>query len=138
MNQTPSKAMTQHLFAISVLVPDYDEAIAHYCGDLGFELTEDTDMGGGKRFVRVTPPGGQCHLLLAKAKPGAQTAAIGNQFGGRVGLFLHTDDFARDYAAYQAKGIEFCEPAPRHEVYGTVIVFQDKYGTKWDLVQPAA
>lgn len=129
--------MTQHLFAISILVPDYDEAIAHYCGDLGFKLSEDTDMGRGKRFVRVTPPGGQCHLLLAKAKPGEQTEAIGNQFGGRVGLFLHTDDFDRDYEAYQAKGIAFCEQAPRYEVYGTVIVFQDKYGTKWDLVQPA-
>lgn len=129
--------MKQNLFAISVLVDCYDTAISHYCHDLSFELTEDTDMGGGKRFVRVTPKGGQCHLLLAKAKPGQQTEAIGNQFGGRVGFFLHTDDFARDYAAYQAAGIKFCEPVPRIETYGTVIVFQDKYGTKWDLVQPA-
>lgn len=128
--------MTQHLYAISILVPDYDQAIAHYCNDLGFELAEDTDMGGGKRFVRVTPPDGQCSLLLAKAKPGAQTEAIGHQFGGRVGLFLHTDDFARDYAAYQAAGVEFCEGAPRVEAYGTVIVFQDAFGLKWDLVQP--
>ena len=136
--------MTQHLYAISILVPDYDKAIAHYCNDLGFDLAEDTDMGGGKRFVRITPPipqgkeqGGQCSLLLAKAKPGAQADAIGHQFGGRVGLFLHTDDFARDYAAYQAAGIRFCEASPRHEIYGTVIVFEDAFGLKWDLVQPA-
>jgi len=133
--------MPQHIAALALLVRDYDEAIAYYVGTLGFALVEDTDMGKGKRFVRVAPPGfdkgsGGCALLLAKAASPAQESRIGNQTGSRVFLFLHTDDFARDYAAYKAKGVAFIE-APRHEAYGDVVVFEDLYGNRWDLVQPA-
>ena len=128
--------MPQHLAALALLVRDYDEAIAYYVGTLGFTLVEDTDMGKGKRFVRVAPPGsGGCALLLAKAANRDQESRIGNQTGGRVFLFLHSDDFARDYAAYTAKGVAFIE-APRHEAYGDVVVFEDIYGNRWDLVQP--
>jgi catechol 2,3-dioxygenase-like lactoylglutathione lyase family enzyme len=103
---------------------------------LGFRLVEDTQQGPGKRFVRVTPPGdGNTDLLLAKAANPEQTARIGDQTGGRVFLFLHTDDFRRDYDAYKAKGVDFTEE-PRAETYGTVVVFRDLYGNKWDLVQP--
>ncbi|MBM3534264.1 MAG: VOC family protein [Alphaproteobacteria bacterium] len=128
--------MPQHLAALAVLVRDYDEAIAYYTGTLGFDLTEDTDMGKGKRFVRVRPPGStSAALLLAKAANPTQESRIGNQTGGRVFLFLHTDDFQRDHAAYTAKGVKFIEE-PRHEAYGTVVVFEDLYGNRWDLVQP--
>lgn len=128
--------MPQHLAALALLVRDYDEAIAYYVGTLGFTLVEDTDMGKGKRFVRVTPPGsGGCALLLAKATNPNQESRIGNQTGGRVFLFLHTDDFARDYAAYKTKGVRFVEE-PRYETYGDVVVFEDLYGNRWDLVQP--
>lgn len=128
--------MPQHLAALAVLVRDYDEAIAYYTGTLGFDLTEDTDMGKGKRFVRVRPPGSTgAALLLAKAANPTQESRIGNQTGGRVFLFLHTDDFRRDHAAYTAKGVKFIEE-PRHEAYGTVVVFEDLYGNRWDLVQP--
>lgn len=127
--------MKQHLGAISVLVRDYDEALAYYTGVLGFQLVEDTNLGGGKRWVLVAPPGaGECRLLLAQARKPAEIAAIGNQAGGRVFLFLHTDDFARDYAAFRARGVCFLEE-PRHEAYGTVAVFEDLYGNRWDLLQ---
>jgi catechol 2,3-dioxygenase-like lactoylglutathione lyase family enzyme len=126
----------QHIAALALLVDDYDRAIAYYTGVLGFTLVEDTPQGSEKRFVRVKPPGaGETCLLLAKAKP-AEVPYIGNQTGGRVFLFLHTDDFARDYASYRARGVDFVEE-PRHEEYGTVVVFRDLYGNKWDLVQPA-
>ena len=125
-----------HLAALSLLVRDYDEAIAFYVGKLGFDLSEDTDMGGGKRWVRVTPKGGQTSLLLACAPTEAQQARIGDQSGGRVWLFLETDDFARDHAAFVAAGVRFRE-APRHEPYGVVAVFEDLYGNGWDLIQPA-
>lgn len=127
--------MTQTLVQITLVVRDYDEAIAFYTGKLGFRLLEDTDLGGGKRWVRVTPPGSPCALLLARAANPRQEAAVGNQTGGRVFLFLHTDDFWRDYRAMQAAGVTFVEQ-PREEAYGTVVVFEDLYGNKWDLIQP--
>ena len=129
--------MTQHLSAIALLVTDYDEAIAHYVGVLGFELLEDTEMGGGKRWVRVRPPGGGTALLLAKAANEEQKNRVGDQTGGRVFLFLDTDDFDRDHAAYSAKGVTF-ENAPREEPYGKVAVFRDLYGNRWDLVERKA
>jgi len=124
------------LGAVSLLVRDYDEAIAFYVGKLGFDLSEDTDMGGGKRWVRVTPKGGDASLLLAKATSEAQVAAVGKQAGDRVWLFLETDNFTRDHAAWTAAGVTFRE-APRHEPYGIVAVFEDLYGNAWDLIQPA-
>lgn len=129
--------MPQTLNSIALLVHDYDEAIAWYTGALGFELIEDTDQGHGKRWVRVRPPGArETALLLAKAANDQQRAAVGRHAGGRVGLFLHTDDFARDHAAMTARGVRFVE-SPRHEVYGTVVVFEDLYGNRWDLIEPA-
>ena len=119
-----------------MVVKDYDEAIAYYIEKLGFALVEDTDMGGGKRWVVVAPPGSQCSLLLAKAANDEQFSRVGNQAGGRVFLFLHTDDFQRDYRAMKAQGVKFTEE-PRYETYGTVVVFADLYGNKWDLIQPA-
>ncbi|MCS6622750.1 VOC family protein [Roseibacterium beibuensis] len=123
------------LGAVSLLVRDYDEALAFYVGKLGFELSEDADMGGGKRWVRVTPKGGQTSLLLARATTGQQQSAVGNQAGGRVWLFLETDDFARDHAAITAGGVRFREE-PRSEPYGMVAVFEDLYGNAWDLIEP--
>ena len=127
----------QHIAALALLVPDYDEALAYYTGVLGFSCVQDDDMGGGKRFVAVAPPGGDTRLVLARAATPAQATRIGDQTGGRVFLFLHTDDFARDHAAYLARGVEFRE-APRQEPYGTVAVFRDKFGNLWDLIQPRA
>ena len=118
----------------ALLVADYDEAIAFYVGQCGFELREDTDQGDGRRWVVVAPKGGEAGLLLARAV-GDQRPRIGDQTGGRVGLFLETDDFARDYAAMSAAGVRFLE-APRQEPYGTVAVFQDLYGNRWDLIAP--
>ena len=130
--------MPQHLAAIAILVSDYDEAIAFYVGKLGFDLVEDTPQGPTKRWVRVGPPGSrETRLLLAKAANPEQTARIGDQAGGRVFLFLHTDNFERDYQSMRANGVHFTEQ-PRHEEYGTVVVFTDPFGNKWDLVQPSA
>ncbi len=134
--------MPQSLATVSLVVRDYDEAIAYYTGALGFRLVEDSPRGPGKRWVLVAPPGADspgtaasgCRLLLAKAKNAAELAAVGNQTGGRVFLFLHTDDFHRDHRAFQARGVEFLEE-PRDEDYGTVAVFRDLYGNKWDLLQ---
>ncbi|PWB74535.1 MAG: extradiol dioxygenase [Anaerolineales bacterium] len=127
--------MNQTIGAISLLVRDYDEAISFYTNKLGFILVEDTDLGGGKRWVTVAPPGsGGTRLLLAKAASPEQESRIGNQTGGRVFLFLHTDDFRRDHEAMQANGVRFLEE-PRHESYGTVVVFEDLYGNKWDLLE---
>lgn len=127
--------MKQHLALISLVVADYDEAIAFYTGVLNFELREDTPLGGGKRWVVVRPPGSLgCGLLLAKADGPAQTVRIGDQTGGRVFLFLETDDFARDHARMIAAGVRFVRP-PRQESYGTVAVFEDLYGNRWDLIQ---
>lgn len=128
--------MSQHLAAIALVVRDYDEALDFYVGKLGFTLIEDTRMSATKRWVLVAPPGAkEMRLLLAKADTPEQETRIGNQAGGRVLLFLHTDDFERDHSAYQRKGVRFLE-APRHEAYGTVAVFADLYGNKWDLIQP--
>ncbi|HEY3950874.1 VOC family protein [Phenylobacterium sp.] len=127
--------MTQRLSLTALLVRDYDEAIGFYVGKLGFSLSADTDQGGGKRWVVVTPPGGDAGLLLAKAAGPDQAARIGDQTGGRVFLFLETSDFARDHAAMTAAGVRFAEP-PRHEPYGTVAVFEDLYGNRWDLIEP--
>lgn len=127
--------MPDTLAAIALLVHDYDEAIAFYTQAMGFELLEDTDMGGGKRWVRVAPPGGGSALLLARAVTPQQSAAVGNQSGGRVFLFLHTCDFDADLARLQAHGARLTE-APREEAYGRVVVFLDLYGNKWDLIQP--
>ncbi len=129
--------MTQQIDAIALLVRDYDEAITYYTRVLGFDLIEDTPLEGGKRWVRVAPSGGRgTTLLLACAVGDAQTARVGDQTGGRVFLFLHTDDFWRDYAAMRSRGVQFAEE-PRRETYGTVAVFVDLYGNRWDLLEPA-
>ncbi|MDB5477250.1 MAG: extradiol dioxygenase [Phenylobacterium sp.] len=119
----------------ALLVADYDAAIDFYVGKCGFALTEDTDMGGGKRWVVVTPVGGETGLLLAKASGAAQAARVGDQTGGRVGLFLQTEDFARDHGRMAAAGVRFLEE-PRREPYGVVAVFEDLYGNRWDLIEP--
>jgi len=128
--------MAPTLAHLALLVRDYDEAIAWFTGALGFGLLEDTPLGGGKRWVRVGPAGGRgAALLLARAATPEQEAAVGKQAGGRVFLFLHTDDFARDRARLAAHGARFRE-APRQEPYGTVVVFEDLYGNAWDLIEP--
>jgi catechol 2,3-dioxygenase-like lactoylglutathione lyase family enzyme len=128
--------MSQTIAAVALVVPDYDEAIAYYTQVLGFALIEDRALGDGKRWVLVAPPGSQgTRLLLARAATPAQRERVGDQTGGRVFLFLHTDDFRRDHAAYLARGVEFVE-APRQESYATVAVFKDRYGNRWDLIQP--
>ncbi|WP_372784947.1 VOC family protein [Phenylobacterium sp.] len=129
--------MPTRLSLAALLVRDYDEAIAFYVGKLGFTLTADTDQGGGKRWVVVTPSGGGAGLLLARPIDPTQTARIGDQGGGRVMLFLETDDFAGGHARMQAAGVRFLE-APRHEPYGVVAVFEDLYGNRWDLIEPQA
>ena len=127
--------MTQHLAALALVVRDYDEALDFYVGKLGFELIEDARMSETKRWMLVAPPGAkEMRLLLAKADTPEQKTRIGNQTGGRVFLFLHTDDFQRDYEAYRAKGVRFLA-TPRQESYGTVAVFVDLYGNKWDLIE---
>ena len=129
----------QWLSLISLVVKDYDEALAFYVGKLGFRLIEDSFVPEqNKRWVVIEPPGasGQgAKLLLARGVGEAQTSRIGNQTGGRVFLFLYTDDFWRDFNAYKALGIEFVRE-PSEAPYGTVAVFKDLYGTLWDLVQP--
>ena len=129
--------MTHTIGQLALLVRDYDEAIAWYTTALGFELLEDTDLGGGKRWVRVGPAGGACTLLLARASNDEQRACIGRQTGGRVFLFLYTDDCARDYRDWSRRGVVFTGP-PRNEDYGTVTVFRDLYGNLWDLIQRRA
>lgn len=125
-----------HIALVTLVVRDYDEAIAFYTGPLGFELIEDTDRGDGSRWVVVRPPGGEAALLLARAADDTQRASVGAQTGGRVGFFLYTDDFARDHARMLAAGVRFVRET-RHEPYGTVAVFEDLYGNLWDLLQPA-
>lgn len=121
---------------VTVVVSDYDQAINYYVGVLGFQLLEDAPVDKGKRWVVVGPRGGQgMSLLLARASTGAQQARIGDQTGGRVFLFLYTDDFAADYKRMKAAGVTFTEQ-PRHEAYGTVAVFVDLYGNRWDLIRP--
>jgi catechol 2,3-dioxygenase-like lactoylglutathione lyase family enzyme len=125
------------LSAISILVAEYDEAIAWYCSKLGFELVVDTPMGGGKRWVVVAPNAeAQTRIILAKASGSEQIALIGRQMGGRVGFFLQTDAFDDTYARMAKLGVVFREE-PRSETYGKVVVFEDCYGNGWDLIQPA-
>lgn len=131
--------MPQSLAHLALLVRDYDEAIAWYTGVLGFTLIEDTALGDSKRWVRIAPPGageGAATLLLARAATPAQGAFVGDQAGGRVFLFLHTDDFGRDHRALTARGVRFVRP-PAEQPYGTVAVFADLYGNLWDLIEPA-
>jgi len=122
-----------HIAHFAFLVRDYDEALSWFTDKLDFALLEDTDLGGGKRWVRVVPKGGGVALLLAKAVSPEQAAVVGNQGGGRVFLFLETDDFSREHEAFAARGVSFLE-APRLEPYGTVAVFADLYGNRWDLI----
>jgi len=127
--------MSVILANITLLGPDYDQAIAFYCGVLGFDMVEDTQIEMDKRWVRVAPPGGDTCLLLAKATSDEQKAAIGYQTGGRVAFFLHTDNFDREYEAIEAAGCQFTGPV-RNEEYGRVVVFRDPFGNLWDLIQP--
>ena len=128
---------------VTFVAREYDEAIGFFVGKLDFELLEDTDMGDGKRWVVVAPTSGStsglnsgASLLIARAVTDAERASVGNQVGGRVAFFLNTDNFDRDFANWSARGVKFREQ-PRHEVYGTVAVFEDLYGAPWDLIQPA-
>lgn len=123
------------LALIALVVPDYDQAIDHYCNDLGFSLIKDEPQGD-KRWVVVAAPGGGSHILLARADGAAQVARIGDPTGGRVSFFLETDDFIRDFKAFTAKGILF-EEDPRREICGTVAVFRDAFGNRWDLIEHA-
>ena len=127
--------MTTRLAATAFLARDYDEAIAWFRDALGWVLLEDSDQGGGKRWVRVAPNAAAETCFLIARAVGDQVAAIGQHAGGRVGYFLHTDDFAAQQARMQAAGVHFEEP-PRHEPYGTVAVFRDLYGNRWDLIEP--
>jgi len=128
--------LAQQIAHISLVVKDYDEAIRFYVDVLGFILLEDTQLTETKRWVRVVPNGSNTSLLLAKADGSIQEQYIGNQTGGRVFLFLYTDDFERDFNLYTNRGVEFVRP-PQKESYGTVAVFKDLYGNLWDLIQPA-
>lgn len=128
--------MNQYIAQMALVVRDYDEAIAFYTQKLGFELLEDTPLSETKRWVRVAPKGsGSCGLLFAKAANAEQLSHVGNQTGGRVFLFLHTDDFWRDYQQLIKNEVVFVRP-PSKESYGTVAVFQDLYGNLWDLIGP--
>ena len=119
---------------IAIVVDDYDSAITHYINDLGFTLIEDTALAPEKRWVVIAPSNAGAKILLAKASNEVQSAAIGNSTGGRVGFFLYTTNFLQTYESYKSKGIEFME-VPRKEAYGHVVVFKDKYGNKWDLIE---
>ena len=128
---------------VTYVAREYDEAIGFFVGKLDFDLVEDTDMGDGKRWVVVAPTSGStsglnsgASLLIARAVTDAEKTSVGNQAGGRVAFFLNTDNFDRDFVNWSARGVKFREQ-PRHEVYGTVAVFEDLYGAPWDLIQPA-
>lgn len=120
---------------VTVVVTDYDEAIAFYVNRLGFVLKSDQPLDDGKRWVVVAPAGGSCGVLLAKAVTEAQRAVVGNQTGGRVFLFLETNDLDRDHSRLTSRGVNFIRP-PRREAYGKVAVFEDLYGNLWDLIEP--
>ncbi|NJP33098.1 VOC family protein [Micromonospora thermarum] len=125
-----------HLGLVALVVREYDEAIAFYTERIGFELVEDTPRPDGSRWVVVRPRGArETAILLARASTPKQRARVGDQTGGRVGLFLYTEDFAADHARMSAAGVRFLEE-PRHEAYGSVAVFEDLYGNRWDLIQP--
>lgn len=128
--------MNVQIAAVTLLVPDYDAGIRFYVDVLGFDLLEDRQLSPAKRWVRVAPPGADTALLLARADTPMQQAATGNQTGGRVAFFLETDDFARDHAQMQERGVTFME-TPRYEAYGIVAVFTDPFGNNWDLIQRA-
>jgi uncharacterized glyoxalase superfamily protein PhnB len=119
---------------IAIVVDDYDSAISHYVNDLNFTLIEDTVLSAEKRWVVVAPSLEGAKILLAKAANDQQRAAIGNSTGGRVGFFLYTKDFLNTYESYRLRGVDFVE-APRQETFGQVVVFRDKYGNKWDLIE---
>jgi len=119
---------------IAIVVDEYDTAISHYVTDLGFTLIEDTTLSPEKRWVVIAPSSNGARILLAKASNEDQSAAIGNSTGGRVGFFLYTTEFTQTFDSYTSKGIEFIEE-PRKEAYGQVVVFKDKYGNKWDLIE---
>lgn len=126
----------QQIFQLALVVKDYDEALDFYVGRLGFELLEDTSLSTEKRWVRVAPPGdSSCCLLLAKAASEEQLKAVGRQSGGRVFLFMHTDNLERDYREWCAKGVEIVRE-PVQEPFGQVFVFSDLYGNLWDVIQP--
>lgn len=131
-----NRHMERQLSSLALVVRDYDEAIAFFTQALRFTLVEDTPQGDGKRWVVVSPGEGGAALVLAKAVTPEQESRIGDQTGGRVFLFLRTSDFWDDYRHMQAHSVQFMEQ-PRHEPFGTVVVFQDLYGNKWDLIQPA-
>jgi uncharacterized glyoxalase superfamily protein PhnB len=126
--------MATTLGMIAIVVPEYDEAITHYVDDLGFSLIEDAQLSPEKRWVVIAPSSSGAQILLAKASSAQQEAAIGNSTGGRVGYFLYTDNFAQTYENYLSRGIEFTE-TPRSESFGQVVVFKDKFGNKWDLIE---
>ncbi len=130
----PKREPQRTIAHVALVVRDYDEAIDFYTRVLGFRLAEDSALGAHKRWVIVAPSGGGTSLLLAKASNEAQLSRVGNQTGGRVFLFLHTDDFHRDHRAMTAHGVNFVE-GPREETYGTVAVFEDLYGNRWDLIE---
>jgi len=133
---TSENARHRYLAGIALIVRDYDEAIAWYRDKLGFTCVEDTPVEAGKRWVLMAAgAAAETRILLARARGIEQERAIGHQSGGRVFLFLYTDDFERDYAAFTSRGVRFLEP-PRDEAYGVVAVFEDLYGNKWDLLQP--
>jgi catechol 2,3-dioxygenase-like lactoylglutathione lyase family enzyme len=132
---TMGRDMAQHIVQFAVTVRDYDEALAFYVDKLGFERVEDTDLGGGKRWVRVRPSGSTgTAILLARAVSESQRASVGNQTGGRVFIFVDTNDFWRDYKALVERGVVFVR-GPSEESYGTVAVFEDLYGNRFDLVE---
>lgn len=136
LRRTAAAVRLPRVAAFSVLVPDYDSAIAFFVDCCGFELAEDRNEQR-KRWVAVRPPGGsETQIVLARADNDTQRAAMGRQLGGRVGFFLHTDSFSRDYARMKANGVKFREE-PRHEKYGVVAVWEDPWGNAWDLLQPA-
>ena len=128
--------MLQHIASVTLLVDDYDTAIGYFTETLGFMLTTDEPRANGDRWVVVTPSGGGAAIRLSKAREQRQRDAIGSQAGGRVLIVLMTDDLERDYAGYQARGVTFLEE-PRHEAYGSVAVFADRWGNRWDLIQPS-
>jgi catechol 2,3-dioxygenase-like lactoylglutathione lyase family enzyme len=130
--------MYQRIAHVALVVDDYDEAIEFYTKKLDFQLLEDTSLGEGKRWVIVAPPGArECSLLLARAANKEQSASVGNQTGGRVFLFLFTDDFQRDFEKLKSREVKFVRP-PQQLEYGTVAVFEDLYGNMWDLIEPSA
>ncbi len=138
MTDPSSNAIPQHVAQFSVVVRDYDEALAFYVDKLGFERLEDTDLGGGKRWVRVGPLGSTgAGILLARAVSAEQITRVGNQTGGRVFIFFETDQFWRDYRDLVARGVTFVRP-PTKEAYGTVAVFEDLYGNRFDLIERSA